>query len=246
MQGLKIAALYSFPAFKLGFCGPRGKLATRVFLNFLSGKKNLEKKIRKILTEFKGVYPYYKLIAKCNKIENPFNEKVVKAYWIGNSLLEKVKINDLRKMIIKDFSGPGLLSKEMAFKKTKEIPVNSKPHHSFHVLIIGSVTGKVKLKGKLLDLCRISWGKVIKKTKVKSKKSKIIVKYQPLIAEKTIQLGKLIEKEIIWDKTLVPKLKISDWVSFHWNHLVERINEEDVKNLKKYTQMTLRALARIS
>jgi len=245
MQGLKIAALYSFPAFKLGFCGPRGKLATRVFLNFLSGKKNLEKKIRKTLKDFKGVYPYYKLIAQSNGIPDPFNEKVVKAYWIGNSLFKKIKIADFRQMIIKDFSKPGLLSKEIALKKAKEIPVNSKPHHSFHVLIIGSVTGKIVLKGKSLDLCRISWG-IVKKIKTEKEKSKIVVKYQPLVGEKILKLGKSIEKEIIWNKTLVPKLKISDWVSFHWNHLVERINKEDVKNLKKYTQMTLRALARIS
>jgi len=242
MSGLKIAVLYSFPAFKLGFCGLRGKSVTRLFLNYLSGKKVSRKKIRKILKNFKGAYSYYRLIAKSSKIKDPFNKKIVKAYWIGNSLLEKVKIADLRQTIAKDFSKPGLLSKEIAFKKAKEIPVNSKPHHSFHVLIVGSVAGKIVLKGKLLDLCRISWGKVIKKFKIQNSKFKIIVRYQPLIGKKNLKLRKLIKKEIFWDKNLVPNVKVGDWVSFHWNQLVQKLEKEDLENLKKYTKITLERL----
>jgi len=240
MSGLKLAVLYSFPAFKLGFCGPEEKSVTRVFLNYLAGKKISEKRIIKILKNFKGAFPYYKLIAKSNGIKDPFNEKVVKAYWIGSSLLEKVKVDDLRQMIIKDFSGPGLLSKEIACKKAKEIPVNSKPHHSFHVLVIGSVTREIVLKGKFLDLCRINWGKV-RKLKVKNEKLKIVVEYQPLT--KKFRLGKPIKKEIFWDKVLVPEIRVGDWVSFHWNLATEKLKKRDLKNLKKYTRMTLRGLA---
>lgn len=199
MSGIKLAVLYGIKPHSLGFCGPKDK---GILLSYLRGENIFEKKIRKILEQFKGAYPYYKLIAKSNGIKDPFDEKVVRAYWIGNKLLAKAG--------------------------------GVKSHHSHHVLIVGSVTGRIVLKGKLLDLCRISWGKVIK---IKNKKLKI--KYQPLVKNR---LGKLIEKEIDWDKDLVPDVKTGDWVSFHWNQTVEVLTDNDKKKLEKYTQLTLDSL----
>jgi len=202
MSGLKLAALYGIKPHSLGFCGPKDKGA---LLNYLKGKsasRQTGKKIRKILEQFKGAYPYYELIAKNNGIKDPFDERVVRAYWVGNKLLEK----------------------------------DPKLYHCHHVLVVGSVTGRIKLEGKLKDLCRVSWGKV-EELKVKSPKLKVI--YQPLVGNK---LRKPVEKEIDWDKDLVPKVKIGDWVSFHWNQAVEVLTEKDVKNLEKYTKATLKSL----
>ena len=44
------------------------------------------------------------------------------------------------------------------------------------------------------------------------------------------------EKEIDWDKDLLPKIKTGDWVSFHWNQVVEVLKDEDRRNLEKYTK----------
>ncbi len=246
MQGLKIAALYGIYPHQLGFCGSRVKSIRCQIYDFLCGKKVSQNKIRKILEGFKGALFYYKLIAKSNGIKDYFDEKVVKAYWIGNNLLEKVKTEDLREMISKEFSGPGLLPKKVAEKKAREIPAGVKPHHSFHVLVIGSVTGRIKLKGKLLDLCRVEWGKVINQLAINNKQlTKIRVKYQPLIREnKKLKLGKLVEKEIFWDENLIPGIKIGGWVSFHWNNVVQKLRKEEVKNLKKYTEITLKWLTK--
>lgn len=187
MSGLKLAVLYSIKPHSLGFCGPKDN---GTLLRFLKGDAVSEKKVRKILEQFKGAYPYYKQIAKSKNIKDPFDERVVRTYWL-----------------------------------TK---------HIYHVLIVGSVTGRIKLKGKLKDLCRVSWGKVVE---LKAKKLKVI--YQPLVK---IRLGKLIKKEIDWNKDLVPDVKIGDWVSFHWNQAVEVLSKEDIKNLEKYTKLTLKNL----
>lgn len=178
-----MAVLYSIKPHQLGFCGPKDD---ETLLRYLKGKNVSEKKVRKILESFEGAYPYYQRIAKSNNIKDPFDERVVRAYWITL--------------------------------------------HSFHVLIIGSVTNRIVLKGKLLDLCRICWGKV-KKTQ-----DKLLVEYQPLVRQKKLTLGKPIEKEIDWDKDLVPKIKTGDWVSFHWNQVVEVLKDEDRRNLEKYTK----------
>ena len=230
MSGLKLAALCGFYPHKLGFCGLQENSAKKTLLSYLAGEKISEQKIRKILETFKGAFFYYKLIAKSNGIKDPFDEKVVKAYWIGNQLLEKVPVDSLKKMIIKEFVGPGFLSKVMTVKKASEISLTSKAHHSFHVLLLGPVTKNIKFYDKLYDLCLISWGRVLQ---LKAKKSKAVVNFKPLILKNNQFLyGKKSKKEIIWNKTIVPDLQINDQVSFHWNFLCQKLTETQATNLK--------------
>ncbi|MFC1630278.1 DUF6390 family protein [Patescibacteria group bacterium] len=232
MSGLKLAALYGIKPHLLGFCGPREESSTRVLLNYLSGKKVSEKKVRKILTEFEGAMAYYNLIAQCNNIKDPFNEKVVKAYWIGNELLDSVSTESLQETIKKEFSRPGLLSKKAAAKKTKKVAKGSVPHHSFHVMKIGSVTGRIRLQGKLRDVCRIGWGKVITLDPLKNR-MKVI--YQPLTGKKN-------KKYIGWNKDLLKNPRVGSFVSIHWNMAIQILQKKDLKNLQKYTQQTLKRI----
>lgn len=139
MSGLKLAACYSFPPYKLGLCGPsgkksRGRLATQ-----------------KILKQFKSAYCYYKLIAKSNNIKNIFNKRVIKAYWIGNELLEKVSLKDFKNLVSLEFNLP---------EKAKLITQKNLAHHNAHVELIGSVAGRIKFNEKLKKLCKISYREV--------------------------------------------------------------------------------------
>ncbi|MBU2564195.1 hypothetical protein KKA23_01285 [Patescibacteria group bacterium] len=202
MLGIKIAILYGLKPHELGFCGPQEEKNKGILSQYINGKNIDKKKIKELLKEFEGAYPYYELIAKSNNIKDPFNKQVIRAYWIGNKLLEKVKSN---------------------------------AHHSFHVLIIGSVTGRIELKGELLDICRVGWGRV------KERSPKLKVEYQSFVGKKQLKLGELVYKEIEWNKAFLPNLKVGDWVSFHWNQAIEILNKKDIENLKKYTQISLDA-----
>ena len=239
MSGPKIAAIYGLIPNRLGFCGPRQELLKK----FITGKTSIPE-IIPTLEKFEAAYEYYRLIARKNKIKSPFNKKVVEAYWLGNNLLDKITANDLRALIMERFCKPGLLSKKEAKKRADMIPAGSKPHHSFHVLVLGSITGSVDFTGntKLKDTCRVGWGRVIKKSKIKNQKSKITVIYRPLSGKKILQFGQPIKKEVIWDKEILPLIEAGDWVSFHWNHAMQKLNEENIINLHKYTQNTLDAL----
>lgn len=218
MLGLKLAAIYSYPPCKLGFCGTKIKNASKILADFIQGKKISLAKVRRVLENFEASYFYYQLIARANGIKDPFDYKVVEAYWLGNKLLDKVKTTDLKKLVLNKFVGPGLLSK-------------AKPHHSFHVLIIGSITGRVRFTAKVYDLCRIGWGKVIG-----IKNSKLKVKSRPLLIKNNkFLLGKEIEKEITWDRRFLSDLKLGDVVSFHWNIACQVINKREKENLLKYT-----------
>ena len=162
-SGLKLAAIHGYRPHMLGLCGPAEARRQKLLKKFLQGQV-APSKMPKVFRQFMGAYAYYRLIAKSNNIGDPFDKRVVEAYWMGNKLLDRVKINDLREMIAKDFVGSGLLSKEVAADKIAQIPTGSKPHHSFHVLIIGSVTGSVDFTGntKLKDICRVGWGRVLR------------------------------------------------------------------------------------
>jgi hypothetical protein len=234
--GLKIAVAYSLPSFSLGFCGPQDKTSRKILLDFVAGKPGLEAKVRGILERFEAAYHYYQLIAKKNNIADPLDERVVKAFWVGNSLLEKVNAGDLKKLILTDFCRPGLLTKKQAEEKVKLVSEGARPHHSFHVLILGAIAGRVKLERAMLDLCRVGWG-IVRELRINN--SGLIISYKPLVSAKKISLGKEIEKEITWDKKIVPKVKIGDWVSFHWGQACEILTPTEVKNLEHYTQKTV-------
>ena len=234
MSGPKIAAIYGLIPNKLGLCGPRQDLLRK----FITGQLSIPQTIP-VLEKFEAAYPYYQLIAKKNRISSPFNKRVVEAYWLGNNLLNKVKISDLRQLIVEKFSGPGRLPKKLALEKAAKIPDDSRPHHSFHVMVLGSITGSIDFtnKVKLQDTCRIGWGRI-----QEIKKNKIVVGYNPLVVKKTIDFGRAKKKELIWDKDILPSVKIGDWISFHWNYAMQILNEENIINLHKYTQGTLNSL----
>jgi hypothetical protein len=227
MQGLKIAALYSFPPGRFGLCG-MGEEASHEILDFLKGEK--VPNIKEILETFEGSLFYYKLIAKENKISDYFNEKVVRAYWIGNELLEKVRISKLREVVAKNLKKP---------KIAKKLPENSRAHHSFHVLVAGPMKKDLIMTEGTKDLCKISWGKILKIKNQKEKIANLIIEYQPLLKEKNWFLGKPTKRKIFWFKSILPKLKFGDIISFHWDLVLEKLTKKDLENLKKYTQLSI-------
>jgi len=239
MSALKLAISYSLPSYQLGFCGPQEAKDKKILLDFVNGEKVNEKLVKEALMKFEAPYPYFKLIAKSNGIADPFDERVVKAMWVGNELLDNVKTQDLRNLIRTEFAKPGLLSLKEAEARANKVPDGAVPHHSFHVLILGPVTGRVKLEGTMLDLCRIGWGRVTKIKDQRSKIKKLKVRYRPLVLGQKIKLGEEVEREIEWNKNIVPKVKIGDWVSFHWGQVCKVLNPDEVKNLEHYTKKTI-------
>jgi len=255
--GLKVATAYSLPSFSLGFCGPQDPTSRRILSDYAFGKSVSEKKIREIFEKFESAYPYYKLIAKKNGIADPLDKKVVKAFWVGNNLLEKVDGNDLRNLILTGFCRPGLLTRGEAKEKAAQVPPEAHPHHSFHVLVIGAVSERITLKGAMLDLCRTGWGRVseVKNRSLRNSKlsvsqysrvlrplrglEKLQVTSKSLVLGRNITLGKEVEKEVEWSREFVQNIKKGDWVSFHWGQACEILIPQEVKNLEYYTQKTI-------
>mgnify|MGYP001594668769 FL=1 len=111
-SGARIAAIYGLIPNQLGFCGPKQELLK----NFIIGKLSIPA-IIPTLEKFEAAYAYYQLIARKNKINSPFNKRVIEAYWLGNEFLDKITANDLRELITDRFCQPGLLSKKEAERR---------------------------------------------------------------------------------------------------------------------------------
>jgi hypothetical protein len=221
MEGIKLAARFSAAPNSLGLCGPKG------FDAF--DKRRLGAQMRK----FRAPYAYLQLIAKANK-RNPFDYDVVEAFWLGNSLLDKVKREDVANMIRTKFIGKGRLTNKRAKVLADNLPAQVFPHHSFHVFYIGSISGVLEGKKKELDLCRISWGRV---TRVG--KSKISVCSKPVaFAGKSANFGH--RKNTKWQATdALPKLHNGDTICSHWGVAVVPITAKQQKNLQKYTRINM-------
>jgi hydrogenase maturation factor len=227
MLGLKIAALYSFPAQRFGLCGMSREKANLFEMLIENRIGNL----REILETFQGAFLYYSLIAKENKIKDPFDKMVVRAYWIGNFFLEKVRVSKLKAMVDNKFKKP---------KLARILPENSICHHSFHVLVAGPIQKDLILTEGMKDLCKISWGKVLKIEDNKLAMANLIVEYQPILKEKKWFLAKPTKRKIFYHKKFLPRVKIGDFVSFHWDFAIEKLSKKDLENLEKYTALSIK------
>jgi len=243
LDGALLAARYAFMPNKLRYCG--GDANSELFHYLNEGES--DDGLKGILGEFAAMFPYLKLIADANKIFDPFNYRVVEAYWIGNELLENVSMKDLYRHMV---DGQNLKKKfkldtlEKVFGKLR---VGAKPHHSWHVLNIPKSKTHYPVEHTLetMDECRISWGKV-KETKNQGSNEtagKTMIQYKPLVVEEgRIGLGETIDKEVwseVNDQAFVGGLKQGDWISTHWGWLCDKLTETQVANLEKWTQHNL-------
>lgn len=228
IKGLKKAISYSLKPHELGYCGPQDTEKTKVILrDYLLGKDYPASKIKNLLKEFHGSYAYYELIAQKNNIKNVFDEKVIEAYWIGNSLLTKIKKADIKNLILTEFTKPGLLSKEKAKKIIKKIPDKFALNHSFHVFFVGSITNRVKLDKGEKEKCKTGWGKILDINKGKNKLKIQTTTLFPFQKNKIITID--------WDENILPRIKKIYFVAYHWGRAVEKLTKQQFRNLEKYT-----------
>lgn len=234
MNGLKKAILYSLKPHELGYCGPQCvKDSKNILKKYLLGDDFPRENIVNLLNGFKGATSYYSLLAKLNNIKNIYDEKIVEAYWVGNELSNSVTTEDLKKMILYNFVGPDLLTKDKAKSIIEKIPEDIIFHHSFHVFFVSAVSGRVSIVRQKRDECKVSWGEVID---ILKDRKKIRVKTKKLFPEDKKEI-----KTIDLNEQFVPRIKERDLVSFHWGRVSEKLSQKKFNNLVKYTKINYNA-----
>lgn len=235
-DGVFLCTRYAFPPNSLHLCGPE----KQADLKFYTTSSEVSEHTKVILTEFSTLYPYLQLIAGDNGIGDPFDKRVVEAYWLGNTLLQIVKKNTF----ITHIDDQLLMNKRMS--KKEKIILNQKiiewglPHHAFHVLHMYARTGHTMDMHTLhtMDACIINWGKVYE-----INTDSLVVVTQPLKqTDAGIVLGNMIKRVIQHggkNDVVVKTLHVGDWVSYHWGKLCTKLTTRQKKQLMAYTNLAL-------
>jgi hypothetical protein len=207
MNGIQLACRYAYPTTKLGYCGPK-KLSDKIYDCAKTGVCN---GLRKHLLKYEALPIYLNLIAGAHN-KNPLDLEVVEAFWIGNELSNTIKTED----IVRSFEP---LMKVPFYKKTLEpkfsaFPEDCHPTHSFHVLLIGSITGVLDTGIGSANSCLVRKG---------------------VFNGSRMNMEHLVEREGLWviDKKESDNTKmdfvdpsLGDTFSFHWNYAVQNLNED--------------------
>ena len=185
-----------------------------------------------MLRKFTGAYPYLQLISRANGIRDPFDERVVEAYWIGNELLAGVEVRQLHDALAERF-GKQLTGRTRDWVLGKA-PAGARPHHNFHVFDIHSRVGELDHSLTTMDQCRVSWGKV-----ARVEGAELVVERQPLIlAEGKLALGPVALERVVRQvegRGFADSAQPGDWVSLHWSWVCEVLTPNQRANLARYT-----------
>jgi len=183
---------------------------------------------------FDGAWPYLRLIAAANGIADPLDGRVVEAYWVGNGLLENVRMADYGAFLDERFrarAGRGWAPIAQA------ILAGAVPHHSFHVLSVYPWTGllregRTEPSLRVLDSCRISWGRVLAT-------DPLVVLRRPLTWDgRVLGLGPAVPRQVT--PGFVAGLRAGEWVSLHWDCACDRLDQRQLRALRRYTGRHLR------
>lgn len=234
-DGIQRCVRYAFGPNRLHLCGPD---ANKEILSYIT-EQDPNKGLVLLLRQFKTMFPYLESIAHANGIADPFDERVVEAYWLGNELLENIEKKEFYQHLMQTDINKKMESADFDDLKNK-LSGGAVMHHCFHVYNIWKQKKEfMNLKTHAdVDNCRIGWGEVLKVDG-----PAITVKIKPLIYSEPagFEFGPEYEKTIhrkLHDD-FFENVKIGDMVSIHWNEPCEILTDRQVKNLEKYTRMSI-------
>jgi hypothetical protein len=224
---------YAFMPNRLRYCG--GTDDNRTIFEY-GIEHEVDRGLEPLLRKFTGALPYLQLIARANDIRDPFDERVVDAYWIGNELLEGVEVRQLYDSLIERF-GKQLQGRTREWVLSKA-PAGARPHHNFHVFDVHSRVGELENTLETMDQCRVSWGKV-----VGHEGTELIIERSPLtLLDGKLALGpaeRFRAVRQIEGKGFIERADVGDNVTIHWSWVCEVISDRQLRYLKRYTDHQL-------
>ncbi len=238
VSGPVLFARYAFPPNVHGYCGPHDHES--FFEHGVTGAD--DRGLRSLSQQFAGAWPYLELIAESLGIPDPLDRRVVDAYWVGNSRLNRVKTTAIGNSMEDRFrahvgsSFPTLAESVLA---------GGVPHHSFAVFCIYPWTGLLSDGRKadhaltVLDQCRIRWGKV---TALQG--DQVVVDSTPLTWDgRTLGFGERIVETVtraVDGVSMMDDLRVGDWISMHWEWACDVLSDRQVRYLRDFTVRHLR------
>lgn len=233
LDGPQLFLRYAFRPNVLGYCGGDDNRA--LFEYGIEG--HVDRGLIELESQFEGAYPYLQLIARANRIGDPFDRRVVEAYWIGNELLERADLGALQRSVEERFKGRTRPS-EWRWLAGKA-PAGARPHHSFHVFEIYPRVGLMRSGAadhvlETMEQCRIRWGRVLT-----ANAADMTVEVQPLVMQSgKLALGEARPETVLRSidgRGFVESATLGDWVSVHWGWACDVLTEQQRGRLERYT-----------
>jgi hypothetical protein len=222
-SGAALFAQYAYPPNELGYCGPANG----------DGASGLAPHAE----EFDGAWPYLTAIADAAGGCDPLDDDVVRSYWVGGALLDRVDPAQLLGRLRTAFTGQvtGLLD-ELASAK------GVLAHHSFHVFVVYPWVRFLRRDAttalKVMQDCRIRWGTV---ESVAGERA--VIASRPLRFDGgRLTLGEPDPEHVCWSKggvSLAPAPEPGAIVSAHWDWVCGTLSHDESAALAAATQSTL-------
>jgi len=266
-SGEVMFARYAYPPNALGYCGPDDpgallELASNAAAGSAGARHSTpvaggpaggpaaaaaggDLSFRALATAFDGAWVYLEVIAAAAGLADPLDPRVVEAYWLGNELLELV-----------DPAAFAVTARARFAAETGAHwaaldcgPTPSVPHHGFQVFTVYpwvSLLGRGDTALHVLNQCRIRWARV-----ERVDGDRLQVHSQPLLwsgTELALGAGRL--ESVRWGeggRSLLARPEVGDWVSLHWDWACDRLDDEQLRQLRQRTgrqlDITNRALS---
>jgi Family of unknown function (DUF6390) len=214
LRGVDLFARYAHAPNALGFCGPS------------SGIGVSEDEVRAAARRFSGAWPYLQVLARLTGTDDPLDERLVEAYWLGRDLgVDRARFGTELLAVIGPRAG------HYWTHLTSELLAGGAPDHGFHVFGVypwSRLLDRGPEPLHVLDSCRIGWGTVVARH------------------------GDEIEvasQRLTWDGTkldLAPSARRTvgdaepgDTVALHWDQLCDHLTAEQVQVLESSTRREL-------
>jgi hypothetical protein len=235
-DGPLLFARYAYPPNELGYCGPDDH---RALLEY-AAMGTVDPGLAHLARGFAGAWPYLELIAGATGVGQPLDRRVVEAYWLGSSLLDRVDMTTFGNALLERFrsragAGWGYLA--------EAIPVGALPTHSFHVFGVYPWVGLLRGERSehplhVLERCRIRWGKVLSVDG-----DQAVVLSRPLTWDgHQLALGAHRPETVtrgLDGAGLTAVVAPGDWVSMHWGWICDRLSRRQLANLRRYSLLQL-------
>lgn len=237
--GLQRFVRYAYPPNLHGYCGPADALALRDY----GAAGVADPGLGELARAFTGPWPYLKVLAAAAGIADPFDDRVVEAYWVGNSLLDRVDpalfASTLEEHVARRAGHDWLRVGSAAGS-------GALPHHGFHVFEVYPWVGLLAETGRgepleVLQGCRIRWGRV-----VETAGDSVVAESRPLTWDGSrFDLGPPQAEQAQWASggvAFIERPEPGEWVSLHWDWVCERLSEEAGRRLASTTFGQLAAI----
>jgi len=228
IQGWELFARYAFPPNELGYCGPPD---SSVLL-----RRGGHDEIADHAEGFEGAWPYLGEIAAAAGVTDPLDTEVVRSYWVGGPLLDRVDGAGLVQRLRRAFAAqPTGVLDEVA-------PGSGLAHHSFHVFVVYPwvrfLDADPATPLRILQSCRIRWGTVESVTNEHA-----VILSRPLRFDGgLLALGEPVTEKVRWSRagtSLAPAPAPGDVVAAHWDWICADLGADEVAALATATASTL-------